>query len=88
VRSYQLWYKIDLAWRLINKGYKLADIATLSGFFDTAHMCHIFQDAFGVPISYHLDKMKIKTEYSLPKKPLLEQASAHRLSAENRVAKV
>ncbi|HYM34578.1 MAG TPA: AraC family transcriptional regulator, partial [Steroidobacteraceae bacterium] len=64
VRSYQLWYKIDLAWRLILEGHKLADIAAMSGFCDAAHMCHIFQDAFGVPISYHLEKMKIRVRYA------------------------
>ena len=60
VRSYQLWYKIGLAWRLILEGHKLAFVALRAGFCDAAHMCHIFQDAFGVSITYVVEHVNLR----------------------------
>ena len=70
MRSYRVWLKLDRAWRLIERNYNLADVADEAGFSDSTHLCHAFQNAYGVPIARHLrnlsNRIKFGTELDSP----------------------
>lgn len=60
LRSYILWFKMNLALELAETEPRFTDAARVAGFVDLAHFSREFQRAFGANLSYFYDASRVR----------------------------